>query len=236
MKVKGSIKYKNSTALNENQIRELDSIVNEYLGTPEYSAEIFSGDSITFDSIEELLLFDNFDTRKIKKIIIRVGINTFIYIDCTNKFNPVYGDYGIDSVDKSEEFKRKFISILNKGKRNRIYEFFALSHYTRIFIIIWAAVTFYSIIMGNSSELKKLAIAESAVIIIGSVICGFFIYHLLEKINKWIKFLFPRLVLYIGEEKEKENRREKLRGNIFWVIFIGLLVSILGGLLPNIFR
>lgn len=235
MKVKGAIKYKYSTILNENQIREIDTIVNEYLGTPEYSSEIVSGDSITFDSLEELLLFDNFDNRKIKKIIIRVGFDTFIYLDCNNKYNSVHGDFGIDSEDKSEEFRRKFISILNKGKRNRLYEFFAMSYYTRIFISIWAAVTIYSFIMGNPSEFINLTLVESAVIIIGSVICGILIYNLLEIINKWIKSLFPRLVVYIGEEKKNENSRGKLRDNIFWVIIVGLIISISGGLLPKIF-
>ena len=236
MKVNGSIDYKNSTTLNENQIREIDAIVNEYLGTPEYSAELISGDKITFDNLEELLHFDNFENRKIEKIIIRVDYGTYIYIDCDSKIYPVHGDYGISSVDKSDEFKRKIISVLNKGKRNKIYEFFAMSYYIGVFFSIWVTITIYSFLMSNPSELKKLPNGVSYLIVMICALFGILLFYLLEKINKWIKSLFPRLVLYIGEEKEKENKREKLRGNIFWVIVVGLLVSISGGLLPNIFK
>ena len=49
-----------------------------------------------------------------------------------------------------------------------------------------------------------------------------------------IKKIFPRVVFLFGDDESEQIKKEKLKENIIWNIFVVLLVSIVGGIAINI--
>lgn len=51
---------------------------------------------------------------------------------------------------------------------------------------------------------------------------------------KLSKKFFPPLLYYMGYQKQKWDRVEKLRSNIFWGIFVALIIGIVGGIVVSL--
>ncbi|MCK4796153.1 MAG: hypothetical protein KAT05_02160 [Spirochaetes bacterium] len=53
---------------------------------------------------------------------------------------------------------------------------------------------------------------------------------LLDEKNKISQFIYPTNLFLFGKEIEKHNRYLEIRGKIFWIGVVGLIVSIIGGI------
>lgn len=229
MKVNGKLKYNSAIIVNDTLIRELDGLLCEYFSEPKYSAELLNDDKIEFETVDELVSYDNYSIREIKRIIISAGLDNFIYIEPTFSFLSNYKStvemyFRIDDGDKSEEVKRKVKTLLDKHKQTIFYTLaskISLTHICILLMIMGFISNLYSLVTPRNSVIEvsgSTIISLSSVVAVIILLFSFGVYWIIKK-------LFPPIIFYLGENINKTERNSKLKSNVFWGIIVAAIVS-----------
>ena len=112
MKVSGKLSFKSAIIVNNEFFIDMDELISEYFEKPKYSAQLINGDEVEFESVSELISYENFSNRAIKTMRIGFGIGNFIRIEPSIAFINGYKStiemgFYVEDNDKSEEIKRK---------------------------------------------------------------------------------------------------------------------------------
>ena len=86
MKVSGKLSYKSAIIVNDVFFKDIDELLREYFEKPKYSAQLINGDEVEFESVSELISYDNFSNRAIKTMRIGFGIGNYIRIEPSMAF------------------------------------------------------------------------------------------------------------------------------------------------------
>ena len=98
MKVSGKLSYKSAIIVNDVFFKDIDELLREYFEKPKYSAQLINDDEVEFESVSELISYDNFSNRAIKTM--RIG-----FIARLEKLS-----YDINSETDSNSTSSSFIS------------------------------------------------------------------------------------------------------------------------------
>lgn len=112
MKVSGKLSYKSAIIVNDVFFKDIDELLREYFEKPKYSAQLINGDEVEFESVSELISYDNFSNRAIKTMRIGFGIGNYIRIEPSMAFINGYKStlemgFEVENNDKSEKIKEK---------------------------------------------------------------------------------------------------------------------------------
>ncbi len=232
MKVSGKISYKSAIIVNDTFFQDIDELLMKYFEKPKYSAQLVNGDEIEFESLSELISYDNFSERAIKAAKIDFGIGNYIRIEPSISLINAYSStlemkFEADSNDTSEEVKRKFKLICNKHKQSLLYTAaskFALMHISILMIGISFILSLFILISHNTTDNAMSSSTKLAIYTVGVVI-GLLTSFILTWI---IKQLFPAIVFLLGENIDKVEKKSKLKSNVFWgIIVTGILTVVL---------
>jgi hypothetical protein len=95
-----------------------------------------------------------------------------------------------------------------------------------------AAKLNYLIVQQSKSEVTTIPVAIGSVFLVASLGLAVFGEAI---ILKPLRYLHPRNIFLVGKEIERHERRIKLRDRLIWTIGVGLIMTILGVVLPLIF-
>lgn len=229
MRVNGRVQYNSSIIVNDVFFRDLDSLLTEYFETPKYSADLVNGDNIVFDSVLELINYDNFASRSISSVRISYGIGNYIYLKPTiaivNGYkSTIEMSFEIDNNDKCEEIKRKARLIFDKHKQSMLYTI--ASKFTMMHIcIVLGVLSFFSNLHVLISP-KNQVVEMSTSTIVAAVTVGTIVLLLGGYGIAWIiRKCFPPIIFYLGENMKSVEKNSRLKSNIFWCVFVAAVVS-----------
>lgn len=240
MKIKGKIECKSAVIVNDTFLKNIDSIISKYFIKPTYSAIILSGDSIEFDSLEELLNYENGLTEKIVSLNIDYGYYNSIRISSMEDSydSSILIFYITDDSDTKVLFDTEIKNEINKISTSKLYSFISSSSISRISFIIFLIFTMISIVSyfyGGQSSIKQLTILFNPLLYLAFVFAVFVYLGILFGIRDIIRKLFPSVVFYLGMEKERYNKIKDIRKNIFWCVIVAFILAVIVDVISSFF-
>lgn len=216
MKKTSILKYDKTLVLSESDIINLSNILGCYCTELNYRATTYDETSIAFESIQELLSYDNFKKGKIKTLRIsgfnqhhRIFELTFYgqrssapYVEC---------EYSFKNTDDEISFTTKLNSFFEKT--TEAYYQYMISTLSVLFALIGVLIYIVKI---NWPPSNFLVLATTFDILMA--------YYLIDR--KLLKFLFPSITFLWGEEIKKHSKRTDLRKQLFWGVIITVIISI----------
>ena len=210
MKVSGKLSYKSAIIVNDVFFKDIDELLREYFEKPKYSAQLINGDEVEFESVSELISYDNFSNRAIKTM--RIYKSTLEMC------------FEVENNDKSEEIKRKANDLCDKHKQSFMYT--AASKFTlmHICILLWGLSFISNLNVLITHKTDDGTMSNST--IVAAVTVGVVIMLLISAALSWIiKQYFPAIVFYLGENIKSVEKKSKTKSNIFWCIIVAGIVS-----------
>lgn len=228
------IVWKKSLKLDEDFFKEIDEIYNFLNMQPEYIIETKEKATYKYENTE-LLLKGKFDEEVLNLSIqpqqYDLKNKIYFYFEVYNGVIFNYDEvaickYTIENDEKDVILRDK----INKLYRNHTKTDWLIGKIGLSFIIY--ILTFICSIYGMFLLINdKLKITTETNIYTNMYILSMSIITILliKQFDTYMcKKIFSPIVYYLGYQKEKWNRMEKLRSNILWGILISLLVGIIG--------
>jgi len=245
MKFTISKEIKHALLIDEKNLRELLKFISEKYEKVEIIVKCNDGSSLETEDIEEILSFENSNYRKIISITI-TGRNSpeeklsFSIINDLSKdiisigspfFEPT-AEYTV--ISKKEEIAKfnsdKLIQYLSEIKPSFFYDIFSRTTLLSIIALFWGIVSIiywakviFGVISRTSSNVSGIEAFSVTLIYCVALILITYPFDLLRQ------WLFPRVFLLLGKQKKNMKTIENWRKNIFTVLILGTLASVIAG-------
>lgn len=238
MKLEGRFEYKKALILTPERVRELETILLKYCNNVSYVATTLVDTDISFESVDELFGYDNFQTRRIKSLTVtgREGFERIV--SCTFDANSLkffvgYGTtcmcrYTVSTIDMETALRTDILIFLKKvtpafwliGKFRffgllgfiSLYAFPFLLFFGRTDSIEWPLYKFILPLLFGLGVVEILRLVDHCV---------------LEK-------LFPPIVFLWGEEKGYYEKCDRMRKNTFWCVIVAIIVGVVVFYITNL--
>ena len=235
--IQGSFNYTHTICLTEDLLREIDALYRNYFDEEAKYKVNLGAHTIYFNELNEIFALDNFAEEKIKEITIGSILESYIKFEVHDSYlrdasSTVEVEYRIDSSDNANNYRRKLEKIFDKGKRSRIYDFFAHFSIGTMWLLI-TVISFWNSTYTYFYSNSKASSSITPLIFALAIICVLILALLLDYLFKCIKKLFPPLVFCWGEEQKVESNRKTIRAGLFWSVIIAAIVSIVCGIIVN---
>lgn len=237
MTIYGKIKFKDAIIVDEKLLCELEEIILTFYKEINYSCILSSDDSIDFESLEELLNYENTKMRKIERLKISFGhFNEIVFKPtisafCSYKYT-VEGTFKTEDNNNSILFPKKIQDALEKNKQSKWYTII-----TKISLMHFMSLLFGASIGSSVSLLytKGINISQETGYIPSIVNLGiaFGILCILFAIifSKCRNILLPPIAFKIGEQIKEIEKGRDLFSKIVWGVVVAFLISLFAGLL-----
>lgn len=134
MKCKKEFEYKKAIVVDSDMLIQFNEEIEKLCDTIAYKAELINGDELEFDSLDELIYYENSKDNYLKKIRIwatdRVKrINEIsIYIEKSDYDSPhfyktVRAVLSTDDVDKTTVFQQRIEHLCDRHSQDKLYQF-----------------------------------------------------------------------------------------------------------------
>ncbi len=232
MELHDKMGYNKAIVVDECMLIDLDKCIKHFFTSlPCYSADLLDESTINFESLDELLQYDNFGSKAIKFLKVDFGFSNRLVFKQTISVVHSYEysltiEYVTNNMDDSTLFKKEMFKIFEKGKRPWYYTFvtkFSIIYFFGAFIFLIAI--FYGILyLGGMLEIKDTSLSVNLynkwIIYTISI---FVIRYLLSQIRK---VLFSVIAYKIGEQKKKIEQKDDLISKFFWGVIVTGIVSV----------
>jgi len=231
MKILGTYKYKWAIILQPQAMRELESLILRYYENPIYTAYLTNKNRVRFESLNELLEYDNTKGSEIKSLsvfgqldfdstafhmIIRANRGVFV-----NYTSTVEIEYVVKSPDDELTLNSRLKSLFDKTKAR--YSAVGKISLSSVFMVALVAVLIYAFSVNLFSTAITLTL-KSVLQVLGASALGSVI-NISGSLG--LMYIFPSVVFNWGMQIEKSNRISALRTNIFWGVIISFVLSII---------
>lgn len=220
-------------------MQSINSLLTEFCDRIEWAAMTYRKTDIQFDTLEELLSYDNYSSNRIVQLEITGYQNwkRFARIEIQsdemgliNYGSTLSCSYTVDSIDSELNFINQLEIILKKATAS----YWLLGKFSLFGTISAPSMlsTICGIITGGYARPKDISFTI-ALIIIASALVIILVSRWIDK--HFLRNLFPPIQFLWGEEVSRNSKWEKLRSNIFWGIIIALLIGIVAGYIASLF-
>ena len=231
MEFEGRYEYKKALILTPERIDELEKILLKYCEKVSYKGTTVAETEISFASKDELLHYDNFRKRKLQSLTIVGGNKYERVITCEFEagglgFFVGYTEtcvcrYIVSTVDMETTVREDLQTFLKKATAR----FWALGK-IRLTGVLFACCL---LAISYSWNVRRGSVGLSIGPFLLASGTGILTAHLTILFDKLIlKELFPPLSFLWGEEVARGKRMDTLRGNLLWVVLVGVLIAIFG--------
>lgn len=228
MTIHGKIQFKDAIIVNEKLLKDLEEVILSFFKQVTYECKLCNGDCIEFDSLEELLTYENIKVRKIVKLKIKFDYNEIIFEPTFSKINSyqhtVFGVYKVYDSDTSILFSEKVQRILENSKRSRWYTFLtkiSMMYFCILIVGISIGSTIYSVM--SEGVMGKSVYTVNSINI--SIIIGILCIVISIILAKCRDILLPPISFLIGEQIQEIKRNEEKFSKIFWGVVVAFIVS-----------
>lgn len=242
MKISGTIERKRAVIINAERLKSLCEIILKHCTELEFSARTYAGTKISFNSMDELLNYDNYKPRRIKSLELKgytgysfgisVEIGDLSICMIRNYGSTVRCYYQLSSTDSETIYKNDFEIWYKKA----VAPYWALGKFSfgGLIFIPASFITFVRICGINVGTNNPNIVALIFAIILGCILvavakfCDIYL----------LKNLFPAVLFEWGEEDNRNQKWQKYRSNLLWgiimVIVMGLITNYIYDTLKNI--
>ena len=232
MKQKTYFNFEKGIKVDEKMLIDIKSCIEEYCPQLRYEAELENNDEIEFESIDELLGFENSPSNRLKNLQVygksrdserhvRVKIGAEKLFGGL-LYRTVFVSLETDDPKMKTIIKDSLLNIFEKNKLGRVYNFISRMPIFFIMDILYFCIL---IILLYSTIINGMQVVNGQLFAIASI---FSVVEFVKmKFEKWYKFLFESVVFYIGDGKEVYDRNASARSNFFWGVIVGMLIPFL---------
>lgn len=239
MKRQTSFSYKKAIIVDNNMLNEIDKEIRAIYAIVKYEAITVSGDKIEFESLNELLSYENAENEKLVSVDISARdekfINTaYIFIKCKpssfwESFETVRVTFTVDDTNKKVIFKNNVMHLLERCTQNKKYNAISKTEVFILFSIVYigAAIFYFIKLFSNKGQIST-ALSTTMIIL-----CA--LYCLKMPLQKYRDKYYPRVVFYLGDQIKQYEEQKGSRQNFFWTVCIGGVISVIMGVLSIYF-
>lgn len=221
-----TIERKFAIALEKDTLKKIFSLLTEYY--PDSSVFIFTilknKSTLRFENVDELLNYDNFGDYRIERLIIEpITFSSDYKIDFASMPHPILSyrstvsiSYTLDNKNEAIGFRAKIDAIFCEMKLSRNYTILSKISYP-IIVVLPILLWFFYIAKKEPFPLPIFCL----VMIISVCIPACCLI-----IDKFWSALFPPIHFLLGREVERLKNLEKIRSNIFWCVFVAMVIGI----------
>lgn len=234
MIISGKYKRKKAILVTPERLRELSDILLKHCERIEYNARTKAGTRIEFESIEELLSYDNFKTRRIVELeltgyrgysrVIEVSLGDQNYSILLNYGSTIRCDYKLSTIDEESILLNNIKTWFEKSKCS--YWFLGKFSLSGMVFVPSFFISFVRFVSGSKAEFDTSNIhiwLILALVTIGMIgiwgLIGFIDEHFLAN-------LFPAVAFKWGEEAERYDKWGKYRSNLLWGVIIAIIIGL----------
>ena len=223
--------YRNVIVLDVSRIEELACILSKYCSCIDYSCKTKKDGRISFDSLDEVKQYSNFGDDSIASLIISgCGNNGKTTIDI--EFAPAFPykkysvscSYRFTETDDEALFVSEFEHYLKKCAESQV-GFLLGKAICILFGLLIAVLSYFSWVKGVGHP-KSLFSGVLLTLLLIFIATGWYWWF-----NWILGKLFPRVSYSIGEGEKKYSRLKALRSNLLWVVIIGAVITVIGGII-----
>lgn len=228
MRIHGKIQFKEAIIVDKKLLTDLEAVILSFFKKVIYKCKLCNDDNIEFESLEELLNYQNNKSRKIVSLEIKFDCNKINFGPTFSMYNgyrcTVSGEYEVYDSDMSILFSEKVKRVLENGRRSKWYTFLtkiSMMHFIIFILAISIGTTIHSVI--------KEGVVGKEVYTINSLNLSMVIVILIIVISvilaKCRNALLPAISFMIGEQIQEIKRNEDRFSKIFWGILVAFIVS-----------
>lgn len=238
MLISGKMKYKKAVILTEDKMHELETLLHKYCDRISYKAETINDSEIVFSSLDELLQYDNFESRSLKSLQISAsGKSPYkirLLFEADSLFSSLTGydetfrcSYDVDTVDAETTIRSEITTFLRKITAG--YWLIAkFRFYGLLMILCFIGATYFLAYRSTQPSNTNILLMLTFGII--GVVISFGLIAVIKAIDRcFLQRCFPPVAFAWGEGKTQFEKSQKLRTNLFW----GLLVAIIAGIIAT---
>jgi len=243
LKVEKSESFKWAIVVDEMDLRRLDETIKSIIGSEEeksisilYKIKFSDGSKVETCDINEVVNEENIKRRSIENIeilayekditdLINISLGRRGYYQTTSIFYSITGD------------SREWVYLTASKIEERIeslkqwYSFFYKFDYDWLILIVIMFFMFFVSVQPKkeiSENISLFDFSKGFSILVTIILITYLIYRL---IKYSLNYLFPQAAFRIGEGIKRQDAITDLRGKLFWVIFIGLIISTISGVI-----
>lgn len=237
MIITGKCRRKKAILVTPERLRELSNILLKHCERIEYNARTKAGTRIEFESIEELLSYDNFKTRRIVELdltgyrgysrTVEVSLGDQNYSILLNYGSTIRCDYKLSTIDEESILTNDINTWFEKSKCS--YWLLGKFSLSGMLFIPSFFITLVRFISGDKVEFDTSNLHIWLLLVLVTIgVIGF--WSLVDFIDEhFLANLFPAVAFKWGEESDRYDKWEKYRSNLLW----GVIMAIIIGLVTN---
>ncbi len=228
MKTKNSFFMRKSLCVSGKDLKKLSAILKKYFSLITYSATVKSGAKIEFDSLKELLTFNNFKGNKIKvlNICAQKKQNYETIQECYIRFDSKCGilnrSVNIDYCFSSQETEIIFV--------NEMQKFFCKPQK----VLNRNIVLISTLILTSFIFISEIWIICHDNILLMVVMLFLFIMTNVELLEAFFEKNLSNVFFLWGDETSLFYKRKKLISKMFWGIIGTIILGVISGKLTEI--
>lgn len=228
MIIHGKIRFKEAIIVNEKLLRDLEKVILQFFKKIKYECRLCTDDYILFNSLEELLNYENNKKSRIEKLVLEFDYNKIEFYTTVSYFCSygctVVGSYKVETQDENILFSKKVMEVLEKSRRNKLYTFFTKISilYFMVFILVISSASTIYLVMKEGLKGGNIYTTNSINLGITIGILIFFIGWILAKCRN---LLFPPISFMLGEQIEQIKKNEDRTSKIFWGVIVAFVIS-----------
>lgn len=242
MKYKTEFSFKKAIIIDAQFLGEMQKQILNYCDKIDYEANLENGDNIKFESLEELILFENSKINKFKNIQLtardsNLDIFIFVYIRADSigvrKFyETISVSMTTNDLNMKTVFKNNMGTLFVRHEQSKAYNFLSRTGILNLISIayfIFMCVYLYKVISGRFNIENNILNIVAVILII--------LFLLKSPLQKGQEKYFPPIVFYLGDEIQSYNDKKAARKNFFWgFIIAGILAicSCIGGFIISL--
>ena len=243
LKVDKSESYKWAIVVDEMDLRRIDEIIKSIISSENekdisilYTIKCSDGSKVETNDVNEVVNEENVRRRGIdnieivahdKKItnLINISFGKKGYYQTTSIFYSITGDsrewvyLTASKIEERIESFKQWYSFLYK------FDYDWIIWIIPMFLITYASVQPKKEISDNISLIDFFKVFSIFIII------ALIIYSTYKLIKYSLNYLFPQTIFRIGEGIKRHDAITDLRDKLFWVIFVGLIISTISGVI-----
>lgn len=234
MKLYDKFGYKKAITVDEKVLIELDECIRKYFSSPQYKAQLLDGSSIVFESLEELLAYDNVGKKSFMYLNVDFGYSNSLEFKPSISWVHSYGysvsaEYVTKEKNDSILFKEELYKIMEKGKRSRFYTFITkVSMFYFLCIVAGLGIGLFGtlFLLGVNTTSSTVVTMDTINMWCVSAFLILLISYILSSIRKRI---FPVISFKLGDGIKVVERLNDLRSKCFWGVIVAGIVSVITG-------
>lgn len=231
------LEWNKSLLIDENFLIQIKNIYQIIGQEPTFT--IFTKDyaKYKFNSVDDLIKYD-FDA-DVELLVVensQYNVNNILFKFQVRTHHIL--NYDSTSICKYSVEDNSFDSIL-KEKILKLYKNHVKSDWLigklslQLLALIISILLFFMIIIIYFQDPESLSVPINPVFVI-CIFIGMLLPFVIRMIDRWVcNTFFKPIVYYLGFQKNKWDSTLKLRENIFWVIIIGIFISLVSTFISN---